>query len=400
MSDSAITGASRSVRVHPDGWTAAIILAFLATAGLFYVNIMAAIVDGLVAGLGFSEGQAGQIGAINIYGAAAGALVATATVRRVPWRLLCVACLLALVAIDVASIAIDSFPILFAARAAHGFVGGLLTGTAFALIARTEKSDRTFGMLLFVQFGLGGLGVMLLPPLAPLYGTSALFLSLAAFSVATLIMLPFLSAHPAPAPKQEADAAAEPMQWRPLVLTLLAIFIFQAANMGLLAYIIRLGLGYGLEREYVSTALGLATWVALAGPALVMVCGLKFGRFWLLVASMLLTLVGTAVFHWSADPAAYMIANCGTGITWGFVIAYLLGMTAEFDKAGRASAFGGFISKMGLASGPMIAGWILASDLGLATLINAALGGLALSMVVMLFPARHLDARRDGVLAQ
>ena len=190
------------------------------------------------------------------------------------------------------------------------------------------------------------------------------------------------------------------MQWRPLIMTLLAIFVFQAANMGLLAYIIRLGIGYGLEREYVSMALGLATWVALLGPALVMICGLKFGRFWLLFASMILTLFGTAVFHWSASPAAYMIANCGTGITWGFVVAYLLGMTAEFDKAGRASAFGGFISKMGLASGPLIAGWILGAGLGLSTLINTALAGLALSMVIMLFPARHLDSHRDRILAQ
>ncbi len=400
MSDTSIPHARASLRVDPDGWTAAIILAFLATAGLFYVNIMAAIVDGLVAGLGLSEGQAGQIGSINIYGAAAGALLATATVRRMPWRVTCISCLVALIAIDLGSIAIDSFSALFAARAVHGFIGGLLTGTAFALIARTAKSDRTFGMLLFVQFGLGGLGVMLLPPLAPLYGTSALFLSLAAFSLATLLMLPFLSAHPATARDPESAEESPPMQWRPLIMTLLAIFVFQAANMGLLAYIIRLGIGYGLEREYVSTALGLATWVALLGPALVMICGLKFGRFWLLFASMILTLFGTAVFHWSASPAAYMIANCGTGITWGFVVAYLLGMTAEFDKAGRASAFGGFISKMGLASGPLIAGWILGAGLGLSTLINTALAGLALSMVIMLFPARHLDSHRDRVLAQ
>ena len=221
---------------------------------------------------------------------------------------------------------------------------------------------------------------MLLPPLAPLYGTSALFLSLAAFSLATLLMLPFLSAHPATARDPESAEESPPMQWRPLIMTLLAIFVFQAANMGLLAYIIRLGIGYGLEREYVSTALGLATWVALLGPALVMICGLKFGRFWLLFASMILTLFGTAVFHWSASPAAYM--------------------TAEFDKAGRASAFGGFISKMGLASGPLIAGWILGAGLGLSTLINTALAGLALSMVIMLFPARHLDSHRDRVLAQ
>ena len=178
-------------------------------------------------------------------------------------------------------------------------------------------------------------------------------------------------------------------------MTLLAIFLFQAANMGLLAYIIRLGIDYGLDRDYVSTALGLATWVALAGPAIVIGLGTKWGRFPILLAGMILTLGGTAIFHLSSSPAAYMIANCGTGITWGCVMAYLLGMAAQFDKAGRTAAAAGFVSKLGLASGPFVAGKLLGADMGFSALINVALAGLALSMVVMLVPARRLD-RKGG----
>jgi len=39
-----------------DGEIARVLLAFLATAGIFYVNIMPAIVDGLIEGLGFIRG--------------------------------------------------------------------------------------------------------------------------------------------------------------------------------------------------------------------------------------------------------------------------------------------------------------------------------------------------------
>jgi hypothetical protein len=167
--------------------------------------------------------------------------------------------------------------------------------------------------------------------------------------------------------------------------------------MGLLAYIIRLGLAYGLDRLYVSTALGLATWVALLGPFLVMVCGLKFGLFWLLLAAMMLTFAGTTLFLLSANPIAYMIANCGTGITWGFVIAYLFGMSAEFDAAGRATAFAGFVSKTGLASGPMIAGAMLAGGHTFPVVIWSAIGGMVISLAFMLVPARMLDRwRTDG----
>ncbi|VAV88005.1 hypothetical protein MNBD_ALPHA06-1277 [hydrothermal vent metagenome] len=377
-------------KAPPDGLLAAFLLAFLATAGLFYVNILAAIVDGLVSGMGISEGAAGNIGSANIYGAALGALGAFFVVKRLPWRPMAVVALIGLIVLDMASIPIRSAEVLLPMRFVHGLVGGFLVGTAFSVIARTQSPDRTFGMLLFVQFGLGGLGVMFLPRLVPVFGTQALFLALAAFSLATLLMVPFLD-------RYDTDRVARPLassdkiRTLPLIQTLVAIFLFQMANMALLAFIIRLGRGYGLETNFVSMALGLATWIALIGPLVVMVIGVRYGRFWPLAIGIVLTLVGTAIFHLSASPWAYLLANCGTGITWGMAIAYLFGMTAEFDKSGRTSALGGFISKLGLASGPMIAGRVLDAGLGFGSLINLALIGLALSGFLMLFPAHHLD---------
>ncbi|MEM9287148.1 MAG: MFS transporter [Pseudomonadota bacterium] len=379
--------------VPPDSLLAAVFLAFLATAGLFYVNIMAAIVDGLVTGMGMSEAAAGNIGSANIYGAAAGALASVAVVKRAPWRPMAVASLIALIIIDILSIGIASPLPLLAMRLSHGLVGGFLVGVGFAVIARTANPDRSFGMLLFVQFGLGGLGVLFLPRLVPIYGTQALFLALAAFSLATLAMVPFLGRYEAKA--IGSDEKNGSVLLLPLGLTLLAIFLFQAANMGLLAFIIRLGLSYGLERGYVSLALGLATWVALLGPLAVMVLGAKIGRVWPLIIGMAITLGGTGFFHLSGQPWAYLFANCATGITWGMVIAYLLAMTADFDRAGRLSAFAGFISKMGLGSGPVGAGFLLSANLGFGTLINMALAVLAASAVVMLYPALILDRRKN-----
>lgn len=382
---------------RPDGLLASFLLSFLATAGLFYVNIMAAIVDGLVGGLGFSESEAGTAGSANIYGAAFGALIAIAIVKKAPWRVVATICLLMLIAIDLGSTFIRDPQTMILVRAIHGVVGGLLVGVSYAVIARSGQSDRTFGALLFVQFGLGGFAVMILPPLVPTYGAPPLFLALALFSLVTLAMTPFIADYE-PKAHQGAAAAGEAVAWTPLALTLAAIFLFQAANMGLLAYIIRLGINYGLARDYVSMALGLATWVALLGPGIVMVVGVKFGRFQPLLWSMALTLGGTAIFHLSAHPAAYLIANCGTGITWGLVMAYLLGMTAQFDAAGRTAAAGGFISKLGLATGPLFAGQMLAAGLGFSMLINTALLLLAVSAAVMLAPAALFDRKQRGAI--
>ena len=75
----------------PNGEIARVLLAFLATAGLFYVNIMPALVDGLIEGLGFSNKEAGLVGSANVYGAAVGAFAAVFVVKHVNWRMAAVA---------------------------------------------------------------------------------------------------------------------------------------------------------------------------------------------------------------------------------------------------------------------------------------------------------------------
>jgi len=383
---------------RPDGLLAAVMIAFLASAGLFYVNIMSALVSGLVEGLSFSVSDAGYVSSANVYGAAAGALLAVFVVKRLSWRPTAVALLLVLIAIDLLSTQLHTFELLLFTRFVHGFVGGMLVGVGFAVVARTGAADRVFGMLLVVQFGLGGLGIMTLPRLVPIYGHGVLFLSLAAFSAVALIMVPFLAEYPPRAP--EAVTPENPsrrVEWRALALTLAAVFLFQSGNMGLAAYLIGLGTASGLDVGYASGALGLSTWVGIAGCALVVVIGTRFGRTRLLAAAMVLTLIGTAAFHASESRLVYLLANCATSITWSFVISYLLGMCAQFDASGQTAALGGFVSKMGLASGPFIGGLLLSSGKpDYAFLINACLVALAASMLVMLPPAARLDKRRDG----
>ncbi len=94
-------------KAAPDGEVARVLLAFLATAGIFYVNIMPALVDGLVQGAGFSNRQAGLVGSSNVYGAAIGALIAVFIVKKIQWRTWAYALLAALI---VARPAVDAGP--------------------------------------------------------------------------------------------------------------------------------------------------------------------------------------------------------------------------------------------------------------------------------------------------
>ena len=379
-------------KVPADSLIASVLLSFLATAGLFYVNIMAALVDGLISGAGLTAKQAGLVASANVYGAAVGALTAVFIIRRLPWRPTAVTVLVCLIAIDLVSTLLRAPEVLIAVRFVHGLVGGLLVGVAFAVIARTKTPDRTFGMLLVVQFGLGGLGLMFLPRLVPLFGPGVLFVALAAFSLATLAMTPFLGSYEA-APRAQATGPRTPTRWLPLVLVFAAIFLFQAANMGLAAYIIGLGRGAGLELGFITDTLGAANWIGALGSLLVVVMGVRFGRFWPVMAGLALTLTGTWAFHFSQLPWIYLVANIGTAITWAFVIPYLLGMSAAFDRAGQMAALAGFFSKMGLASGPAMAAFVAGGG-HYDGLINISVLGLALSGVAVAAPALLLDRQR------
>ena len=164
--------------------------------------------------------------------------------------------------------------------------------------------------------------------------------------------------------------------------------------MGLAAYMLELARHFGLDAGYASTALGVATWIGIAGAALVVVFGTRFGRTWPLVVSAAITILGTLAFHWGGSKAVYLAANCVTAITWSFAIAYLLGLCAAFDPSGRTAALGGFLSKMGLASGPFVAAWLLDVS-GYTQLINISALVLIASVPVMFLPARALD-RQQG----
>jgi predicted MFS family arabinose efflux permease len=380
----------------PNGEIARVLLAFLATAGLFYVNIMPALVDGLIEGLGFSNRDAGLVGSANVYGAAVGAFTAVFVVKHINWRMAAVVLLCGLIAIDLGSMLLENPPALIGTRFVHGCVGGLLVGIGFAVMSRTTEVDRTFGYLLTIQFGLGGLGLIYLPPLVPVLGTKVLFMSLIAFSTVTLLMLPFLADYP-PKTQQVLDRG-HGSNLKLIGLALLATFLFQAANMGIYAFAIGIGKDALLETGFISNALGIAAWLAIAGSVLVILLSTRFGRTWPVGIAIIMTALSIWLLHFSHvkpggwETSVFWWANVVWGVGWAFIISYLLGMCSEFDTTGQMAALGGFASKMGLAPGPAVAALIV-GDNNYGLLINVAVIALALCLLAMLLPARTLDRR-------
>lgn len=356
---------------------------------------MPAIVDGLKEGLDFTNKEAGLVASVNTYGAAIGAFLVVFVIKKLDWRKAAYGLLILLIGFDLISMFLTTTNALVAVRALHGLSGGALVGIGFAVMSRTSEVSRSFGYLLTIQFGLGGLGIIYLPELVPVFGTKALFLSLVGFSLVTLCMLPFLAEYPA-RDKSEQESRRK-IEIVPVALVLLATFLFQAANMAIYAYSIGIGKFAGLDQSFVTTSLGFAAWIAISGSVVVIIMSTRLGRLWPVSIAVVITAFATWMLHYSGvNPdswvsSVFWLANVVIAITWAFTISYLLSMCAEFDKTGQMAALGGFASKMGLASGPAVAALIVGeNDYGI--IITVATIVLVVCTLAVIRPASILDS--------
>jgi MFS transporter, DHA1 family, inner membrane transport protein len=379
----------------PDGIAAALLLAFVATAGIVYINIMQALVTGLADGLHIGSARAGAIGAANAYGGTLGALAGVLLVPRLEWRRTAVVLLFALLALDLISTTVSSSSLLIAVRFVHGTAGGMLVATGYSVIARLRDPDRGFGILFVIQYALSGVGNTWLPGLAAQFGVQILFISMAAFSVVTLAMLPFLGPYPAPAVPAGLARPTGTARLGLLLPAIAALFLFQAGNMLVGAYTISLGRSAGLDLSFASGTVGAASWVGLAGAALVALFSTRFGRAFPVAIAFAVTLIATWLFHGSGNASLFVAANFGAAAVWGFVLSYLFGMCSQLDRRGFAAMLGGLGAKLGAATGILVGSRLLGPHEDYASLIDAALLVLFLSAAFAVPTAIALD-RRDA----
>jgi DHA1 family inner membrane transport protein len=391
--------------LKPDGLIVATILAILGTSGFNFLLIMAAIVSGLIDGLHISAGQAGRIASCDVYGMSAGAVIAVLIVRRIAWRPIAYALLCVLIVLDLSTTLIHSVGPLMAMRALHGLCAGVLIGVSYGVFARSGMPDRCFGMLCTVQGCITGFGLMFLPRLVPVFGTAVLFVTLAALSTITLLLVPLLPEfaifkQPAVAKTASGSWAAELRP--PLLLVVLSIFFFQGGNNALAAYIIELGRSHALSLQFITTTIGIAGWVGMFGALLVVAIGTRYGRTIPIAIGTLAAIITTVAFHASAWPIMYVAANLLSAMAWYFGVSYLFGLCAAFDRTGRSAAVASVASKLGYATGPFAASFLIGTGavVSYGSVINLAVASLCISATLGIVASRRSNSATAGAMAK
>lgn len=341
------------------------LLTVMTSTGAVYINFLPVIVEGLQTGVGFTALQAGFVGSANMYGGAAGSLVAALFAAKIQWKRTIAVTLVALATIDFLSMFVTDYSGLLAIRFVHGLVAGVLIGAGFIVISRTKAPDRAFGTMLLVQFAQSGAAIVVLPTLLETQGVWLMFAVMMAISAVTLLVLPLLPAYE-PREDQLAASLSAPKGFGsfptgPLFLAAFAgIFLCQMSRMAGGAYALGIGHFFGMTTQEVSDAVGVTTWIACLGALAPVLLGARFGRFhpilWTTVFGVLVT---AALSLWGQINWVFWVTNALGGLFGLAGLPYYFGVCAALDPTGRSSTWTGFFSKVGLASGPAIGGIIL-----------------------------------------
>ena len=158
--------------------------------------------------------------------------------------------------------------------------------------------------------------------------------------------------------------------------------------MGVADYAFELDKDIGLNNNEISNMLTVANLISISGGVLVYIIGTKFGRTLPLLLGITTSAVFTYLLHYSENINMYFVANTMTGIAWAFVIPYILGLCSSFDTNGQMAALAGFISKVGLASGPLI-GSLFIMDYGFNTIINMATIALVIATFILVLTSMN-----------
>jgi DHA1 family inner membrane transport protein len=370
---------------------AAILYSIIATAGLFYVNLGGAFLSAFVDGLGVQRDVAGYIVSANKYGAAFGALLATFVVKKLEWRYILRRLFFCLIVVDLISTQIQNPQTLILLRFLHGTIGGLSVGFGLSIIARTYNPDKIFGMLLVVQYSFGSIGIWAVPRMVESFGYSAVFAALIIFTIMAILILPLVPNVKKVSVETDSLNIFNIPIGKFLFLALVGLFLFQASNMGVADYAFELGKDIGLENTEISNILTIANVISISGGALVYLIGTKFGRTLPLIIGISVSAIFTFLLHYSDNISIYFIANTVTGIAWGFSIPYILGLCSTFDSHGQMAALAGFVSKMGLATGPLI-GSLFIIDYGIELIINIAVFSLVVAMIASWLSSKATEA--------
>ncbi|MFJ4387776.1 MFS transporter [Pseudomonas sp. NPDC089408] len=345
--------------------TLAIMLAasFASTIGGLPFNTLPILLGAMVDSLGFSIEQVGLLGSVCFAGYLLGTLVAVMLIDHLNWRWLTLACALgAATAYGMSSWlpAAVQLPI----WALIGFFAALMTCLGMRIMGQMANKERALGMRLGIELGVVAAVLFALPSLVITHFQYAG----AAVMLAVVIVLLSVSALALPrrqdfmveSSANHTGSLLSRFAFPPAAyVALVCFFLFGSGQIGLWAFLERLGHGLALQPTEMGTVFAV---LKLLGGAAALALALVGDRLGvriphLLVLAVLgvgLLLLGNAEGFLSYALGAWIWE---VGFTWGCV--YQTAAIARLDSSGRSIMLIPGAFALSSMAGPALAGKLL-----------------------------------------
>lgn len=378
-------------------WTFAYITAlgalFLAgfTSASFLV-LKPLIVGALIDDYHFSSTQAGFVAGIEMIGVGVASLfVATFGSTSNRRRLILIGATLGVIGSVFPFVSNAYIPILIM-RLIAGFGCGLIAPIVLAIIGTARDPDRTFGLYYLYSYGASALLMAV--------GSWCLsrFHVQGAYALLTILLLSIFALikkiPEALEPERKPDALPNDADtpWIDGMLSLGLSFVFWIGFGALWAFVERLGLRAGLSQADIGTTLSTSQLSAIAGALITSFLHTRYGRFPLLVSTIILSIISVVLVGWSHGAAGFVTGVLLLTFIWPIFLAYLGGLMATIDQAGRVVAMSVTSQTLGMALGSAMGG-VLAGQFGYGAIGLMGLVSFGSSFIFLMLLAHRLRLR-------
>ena len=318
---------------------------------------------GALAGVGFDDGQLGNLAAMDLAGMALASLLALFWIKRLNWQRVGLLAMAALALINFLCLGITDYASLMMMRVAAGLAAGSAIVLTYSIIANTTHPDRYMGLFVSAQVLAGSIGFIVIPSFANDSGSDLfyyLFGGLALLAATFVRWFPE-TGHAGELHQKEARRLHVSAKLA-ISSILIAMTLFFIGQGSIWAYGERIGADAGIDAQVIGNVLAGTSIAALFGGLLSAWLDVRFGRFWPILLAIGVQLVALALFYGEMETLHFALIFAIFSFSWNFGIAYQVGALISCDSDGRFTALIPAFQGAGLAIGPALAGGFLSGE--------------------------------------
>jgi MFS transporter, DHA1 family, inner membrane transport protein len=377
-------------------------LAVILMAGVASVMLMPLIASILVTRFGFAVSRVGYVAALELFMLALGSSGLAPRFDQVPPRTFLGVTLSLLALANIGCLITGSGAVVVACRGVVGLASGLTQAFALGAASRTLRPHRAFSAMYTAAAIELTATYLLMPQLEELWGSSATFALILAFSLGGLAVLPLLSASPLrierPLVHPVTPQAPSP---REMYLILVAWFSFHLGQVGIWTYVERITASLQFTFRQTNYLLAASCLLAIFAALLAAWCGRRFATAWPIIVTVLVSSLSIFLMTSLHNKVAFVANFLAYGSIIYFAFPFFSTLASEVDSTGKMAALLPAAQALGASAGPAISSFVLANSDSLhrVSLANGAISLLAfLAVIPALRADRYHEADSNGGL--